>query len=298
MGPIRSIRVSLCLAVAAMALLSAAKTASGQTAPIRYVFGTNSYTDSKGQFWSPVPTSYLTGSRGYHWSNCSKSATFTGTPDPGLYQQQIAQDYGDMLLTVPVSSGSYTVNLYFAEPCANTVAGSRFFGLIVNGTTVVASLDLTATAGVEKPVIETVQVTGSQIALDLKRLNNDPLIAAVEILPQSSSSSFQIAAKLHWDDGTPVAGTVVVAQIISSNPTSSKTLGSFPLDTTGATTASLIPDLTLPLSFSFTLINSAGTIVNTLGFTCDPSTLKVFPRTLSPQIVLAKASATLKSLSF
>jgi hypothetical protein len=296
----KSIRIGICVAVATVAALSRARSTSGQAAaPIRYVFGTNSFTDSKGQIWSPVPTSELPVSVDWHWSSCAKADTFTGTPDPGLYREQIAEDAGDMVLTVPVPSGSYVVNLYFAEPCPYT-AGERVFGVALNGATVVPRLDLAARAGAEKPVIESASVNGSEVRLDLKRITDEPVIAAIEILPNSSpsTSSFQLAATLKWDDGTPVAGTVVVAQEISSNPAASKSLGSFPLDAKGATTANLTPDLTLPLAFSFTLMNPTGVVVNTLKFSCDTLTLKGFPHTLNPSIILNKSSATLKSFSF
>ena len=297
MGAKKSIRIGMCLAAAVAAALATARSASGQTAsPVRYVFGTTSFTDSKGQVWLPVPTSDLSGSADRHWSNCARAAVFTGTPDPGLYQEQIGQDSGDMVLTVPVPSGSYIVNLYFAEPCSSYTAGNRVFGVALNGTTIVSRLDLAASAGVRKPVIESAPINGAEVVLDLKRITNDPVIAAIEILP--ASSAFQLAAKLKWDDGTPVAGTVVVAQEISTNPPASKSLGSFLLDANGATTASVTPDLTLPLTFSFTLINPAGAIVNTLSFSCDLLTLKVFPRTVDSSIVLNKSSATLKSFSF
>jgi hypothetical protein len=293
----KSIRIRMCVVVAAAASLAAAWPVSGQTAlPIRYVFGTNSFTDSKGQTWSPVPTSGLSGSAVWHWSSCAKAGVFTGTPDPGLYREQIAEDSGDMILTVPLPSGSYTVKLYFAEPCSYFTAGERIFGIALNGTTIVPRLDLTATAGVEKPLIESASVHGTEVLLELKRITQDPIIAAIEILP--APPSFHLSAKLTWDDGTPVAGTVVVAQEISTNPAASKSLGSFPLDKNGATTAILTPDLNPPLTFSFTLVDPTGANVNALKISCDPLTLNLFPRTLNASIVLNKSSATLKSFSF
>ena len=123
MGTKKCIRIRICLAVATVASLTAARSASAQAlavAPIRYIFGTNSFTDSKGQIWSPVPTSELPASVDWHWSSCAKDDTFAGTPNPGLYREQIAEDTGDMVLTVPVPSSSYIVNLYFAEPCSYT----------------------------------------------------------------------------------------------------------------------------------------------------------------------------------
>jgi hypothetical protein len=297
MGARKSIRVGICLAVAAVATLPAARLVSGQTAPpLRYVFGTNPLTDSRGQTWSPVPTSDLAGSPSWSWSKCAKEANFTGTTDPGLYREQIVETSGDMVLTVPVPSGSYIVNLYFAEPCSYFAPGSRVFGVVLNGTTIVSRLDLAATAGVEKPVIESASVNGSTVVLDLKRITQAPVIAAIEILP--SSPSFQVAAKLKWDDGTPIAGTVLVTQEISTNPVVSQSLGSFPLDANGTTTASLTPDLTQPLTFSFALIAPTGFIVGTLKVSCTAPVLTAFPRTLNPSIILNRSSATLKSISF
>ena len=293
----KSVRFGVSLLFAVGAYLTAAKTVSAQNnAPIRYVFGTNSYTDSKGQLWSPVPTSEFAQATGWHWSSCATTANFTGTPDPGLYRQQLSEDSSDLILSVPVPNGSYTVNLYFAEPCYTFTPGGRVFSVALNGTTIIPKLDLTATAGVLKPVIESAQITGSGIVLDLKRITNSPMIAAIEILPLSTS--FQVAANLKWDDGTVVAGTINVFQQISANPPASKSLGAFTLDPSGAVAASLTPDLTLPLTFSFTLVNPAGTAVNTLGFSCDSATMKMFPRSLNTSIVLNKASATLKSFSF
>ncbi|MGA9142708.1 MAG: malectin domain-containing carbohydrate-binding protein [Candidatus Acidiferrales bacterium] len=307
MCAIKSIQIGVCLLAGVVAILPGASSSSAQSASaIRYVFGTNPFTDSKGQLWSPVPHAALSGSASYHWSICTPTAVFTGTPDPGLYRQQIVEDSGDMLLTVPVPSGSYVVNLYFAEPCANTLPGSRVFGVAVNGSMIASSLDLTATAAVEKPVTESAQTSGSLVSLDLKRITDAPVIAAIEILPASTSASspsttspsFAVTAKLTWDDRTPVAGTVVVTQLVSTGSTATKSLGSFLLNAKGTVTASLTPDLTLPLTFSFTLVSPTGATVNTLTFSADLVTIKVFPRTLNASIVLTKSNATLKSFSF
>jgi Malectin domain len=297
MGAREGIRLGICLAFAAASALPAARPAWGQTtAPLRYVFGTTSFTDSKGQTWSPIKTSDLAGSASWYWSNCAKGAKFTGTPDPGLYREQIVETSGDMVLTVPVPSGTYTVKLYFAEPCSYYVPGERVFGVVLNGTTLVPRLDLAATAGVEKPVIKSASVNGSKVVLELKPITQVPVIAAIEILP--SSPSFHVAAKLHWDDGTPVAGTVLVAQEISTNPATTQSLGGFRLDANGVATASLTPDLSLPLTFAFTLLTPTGAIVNTLKVSCTALALTGLPRTLNPSIILNKPSATLKSFSF
>jgi hypothetical protein len=72
----------------------------------------------------------------------------------------------------------------------------------------------------------------------------------------------------------------------------------FHIDSAGTATATLAPDFTLPLTFSFTLMNPSGAAVNTLAFTCDLATIKVFPRMLSASVVLNKSTATLKSFSF
>lgn len=280
-------------------LLLFAMPAFGQTASaIRYVFGPNSYTDSTGELWSPVPVSELPASSTWHWSTQATTAAFTGTPDPGLYKQQIAENAGDnMTLTVPVAAGTYTVNLYFAEPYY-VAAGDRIFGVVVNGTTIVSRLDLFATAGLGKPVIESAQVTGSQVALDLTPIISSPIIAAIEIIPASTTTSFNITATVKWDDGTAVTGSIAIAQVISTSPTSTKSLGTFALNSSGVAAATVTPNLSLPLTFSITLLSTSGQVVNTMTLSCDLKTLQTFPQTVSPSIVLAKADSALKSFSF
>jgi hypothetical protein len=291
------IRVRIFFVIAAVVSLAAAWPIPVQAAqPLRYVFGTNSFTDSKGQKWSPVPTSALAGSADWHWSSCSKSEAFTGTADPGLYREQISEDTGDLVLKVPLPRGSYTVKLYFAEPCSNFKAGQRVFGIVINGATIVPRLDLVASAGVGKPVIESASILGTEVLLDLKRITQQPMIAAIEILP--ATSAFQLQAKITWDDGTPVAGAVVVAQQTSANPVVTTPLGKFTINASGVATATVSPQLNPPLTFTFTLVNPSGVNVNTFTFTCDPVTFDLFPHTLNATIVLNKSSATLKSFSF
>jgi hypothetical protein len=293
----KSIRNGICLAVASATMLAAARPASGQAAsPIRYVFGTNSFTDSTGQTWLPVPTSDLSGSSSWRWSNCARTEAFAGTPNPGLYREQIAEDSGDLSLTVPVPSGSYTVNLYFAEPCSNYTAGERVFGVLLNGATVAPSLDLVATAGAGRPVIESATVTGAQVVLDLKRIKQDPVIAAVEILP--ASPSYQFTAKLMWDDGTPVAGTVAIAQQTSTNPVALNSLGSFNLNINGVAAGSVNLNLAVPLTFQVTLMDPNGTVVSSATLFGNSQIMQLLPHIFNPSVVLAKSNAAVKSFSF
>jgi hypothetical protein len=114
----------------------------------------------------------------------------------------------------------------------------------------------------------------------------------------AASTAFNTTATLKWDDGTPVAGTVTIAQEISSNPLTMNSLGSFPLDTSGVAKGTVSPDPALPLTFFVTLVSPSGTVVNSMTLFTNAQILKELPRILNPSIVLAKLNATVKSVSF
>jgi len=109
---------------------------------------------------------------------------------------------------------------------------------------------------------------------------------------------FDTTATLRWDDGTPVAGTVTIAQVISGNPLTMNSLGSYPLDTNGVAKGTMSPDPTLPLTFFVTLVSPSGSVVNSVTLFANPQILQALPRIFNPSIVLAKLNATVTSVSF
>ncbi len=69
----------------------------------------------------------------------------TNVPPTAIFN---TERYGAMTYTIPnrTAGRSYTVTLYFAETYL-TAAGQRLFNVPINGTTVLSSFDIYASAG-------------------------------------------------------------------------------------------------------------------------------------------------------
>lgn len=127
----------------------------GKINPIRILTQDNSYTDRAGNVWSP-DRYYSGGQLAQHASHSPVS----GTLDPGLYS---SERYGNFSYAIPVPPGKYKVTLRFAEtywgrqnsyynlPDQNGSpvggAGSRFFDVYCNGTTLLKNFDIFKEAG-------------------------------------------------------------------------------------------------------------------------------------------------------
>lgn len=103
-------------------------------------------------------------------------------------------------------------------------------------------------------------------------------------------------ATLTWDDGTPVNGTVALAQITGSG--AQRNLGTFAINSLGVVTGKISIDLTQPnpLVFQVTLLGPASTPFSA---SATFQVLKVmFPSSttgISAKIVLAKSTMTIKT---
>src|SRR5205085_12390828 len=108
--------------------------------PIRVNAGASSYTDSQGRLWS--------GDYGYSGSGgtYTSGSTIAGTSDGPLYQSERWTYPGALGYDFNVPSGTYTVNLKFAENYANG-PGQRVFNIVINGQTCAANYDIFAKAG-------------------------------------------------------------------------------------------------------------------------------------------------------
>jgi hypothetical protein len=110
------------------------------------------------------------------------------------------------------------------------------------------------------------------------------------------SGMLTVSATLTWDDGTAVAGSVALSQIISS--TASNALGTFSLNSSGVGSGTIKIDLTQadPLTFQVSLVGTAGTHI---GLPATFQVLKLmFPPAatgLTAKLVLAKATTTIKT---
>lgn len=103
-------------------------------------------------------------------------------------------------------------------------------------------------------------------------------------------------ATLTWDDGTPVNGTVALAQITGSG--AQRNLGTFAINSSGVVTGKIGIDLTQPnpLVFQVTLLGPAN---SPFSASATFQVLKVmFPSSttgISAKIVLAKSTMTIKT---
>jgi hypothetical protein len=103
---------------------------------VRVNVGGAALTDASGAIWSADSGA----SGGYTWST---TANISGTSTPALYQ---SHRYGVFSYQYAVPSGSYTVNLKFAEPVMSG-AGQRVFNVAINGSQVPSNFDIFAQAG-------------------------------------------------------------------------------------------------------------------------------------------------------
>ena len=137
------------------------------------------YVDSKGQSWSAD----MDFNGGSLWST---SGAISGTTDPALYQ---TCRWGVFNYVFPVSNGTYTVNLKFAE-ISRTAVGQRQFNAALNGAPVLTNFDIIAAAGGAMKAIDksfTVTVSNGQIIIQFTAGAADlPLINAIEILPSGT----------------------------------------------------------------------------------------------------------------
>lgn len=104
-----------------------------------------------------------------------------------------------------------------------------------------------------------------------------------------------VSASLAWDNATPVAGDVTLIQVLSS--TSTKTLGTFPISSTGTVSGTITIDLNHPDPLTFQIVLQGPTAV-TIGSTTFQVLRAMFPVTatgINAKIVLWKETSTIKA---
>jgi hypothetical protein len=143
--------------------------------------GGPSYTSSNGTHW--IADSYFnTG------TTVTTAAAIANTTDDPLYQTQRTDPAAapELRYTIAVANGTYTVKLLFAEIVA-TAAGQRVFNVHIDGTAVLTNFDIFAAAGAANKAVAkafNATVTNGTLTIDFVHVTGDPLIAAIEVLPQ------------------------------------------------------------------------------------------------------------------
>ncbi len=161
-----------------------ATTSSAPVTVIRRNVGGPAYTDASGNVWA-ADSGYNTG----HALAWPGSTSIAGTSDPTLYRTERWDDSGspEMQYSFTVPNGSYQVRLHFAENYSPLFAvGQRIFGVQIEGTTVIPSLDIFAEAGARTALVKTATVTVSDGTLNIVFLHQveDPEVNAIEIISQ------------------------------------------------------------------------------------------------------------------
>ena len=87
---------------------------------------------------------YFSGGTAYTTTATIDMSQITSNPPPAAVFN--SERYGAFSYTIPNRSGAQTVTLYFAESYV-TAAGQRLFNVSINGTTVLSSFDIYASAG-------------------------------------------------------------------------------------------------------------------------------------------------------
>jgi hypothetical protein len=144
--------------------------------------GGASYTSPNGTHW--IANSYFN----TPGTTVATAAAIANTTDDPLYQTQRTDPAAapELKYTIAVANGTYTVKLLFAEIVA-TAAGQRVFNVHIDGTAVLTNFDIFAAAGAANRAVTkafNAAVTNGTLTIDFVHVTGDPLIAAIEVLPQ------------------------------------------------------------------------------------------------------------------
>lgn len=138
------------------------------------------YVDSTGKTWAA--DQYFSGGGAHNLDSYLGSTTITNTSDPILYRSERSVDSGSFSYVIPITTGTYTLKLYFAENFHGS-AGARVGSVSLNGIILLNNFDIFQQAGgTHKALVKTF----SGLALSSFTLTfNSLLVNAIELLKTS-----------------------------------------------------------------------------------------------------------------
>ncbi|BAY23427.1 hypothetical protein NIES2100_31920 [Calothrix sp. NIES-2100] len=145
---------------------------------IRINAGGDTYTDISGNVWAK--DAYFTTS-----DTSATNKPISGSSDPLLYQTE--RSGKEFSYNIPISSsGTYTVNLDFAEIFWSS-PGQRVFDVNIEGESVIKNLDILAQAGVNTALRKSVdvQVTDGTLNIDFLASVDNAKVSDIEVIPMS-----------------------------------------------------------------------------------------------------------------
>ena|GEM_PF-280925 len=158
-----------------------------ETAVYRINAGGPSYTDTQGRQWS-ADQRFNTG------NTASVTNPIAGTNDDVLFQSERWDPPAapELAYSLPVTNGSYRVNLYFAEiynECFSV--GCRVFDVLIEGQLVLDNLDIFREVGSLAALVKTFDVTVSDgvLNIEFRHVVENPKISAIEVLALSTTTN-------------------------------------------------------------------------------------------------------------
>ncbi len=143
--------------------------------------GGGAYTGGAGQVWAAD-------NRFSGGNTSGTGAAIANTTDDPLYQ---SERYGDFSYNFPVSNGSYTVTLKFAEIYWGG-PGQRVFDVLIEGALVLDNFDVFAAAGAANSAVDrsfTTGVSDGTLNIEFRTEVDNAKISAIEILPATSGGA-------------------------------------------------------------------------------------------------------------
>ena len=181
---------------------------------------------------------YYSGGNTYSITNTIDTSQISGTVPPQAVFQN--ERYGAMTYTIPnlaVGSG-YTVTLYFVESYV-TGAGQRLFNVTINGTTVLSSFDIYASAGGQNRAISrTFNATANssgQVVIQFISGTQNPKINGIMVASSGGPTNTPVPTNTAPPTNTPALTNTPVptntpgSSVVSINAGGSAT-GSFTAD--------------------------------------------------------------------
>ncbi|HSV14291.1 MAG TPA: malectin domain-containing carbohydrate-binding protein, partial [Tepidisphaeraceae bacterium] len=196
---------------------------------IRINAGGGAYTDLAGHAWSAdMDFTGGTVSNGRY--------PVAGTSDDPLFY---TRRWGTETYNIPLANGSYTLNLYFAEPVM-TAAGKRVFNVSAEGQPLLTNLDLFVAAGYRNSYVRSFPISISDGALNIgfTAITENPIISAIEVIPADVTPSAPAAptslaasaittftAHLTWSEATYPAATSFTVERLDPGDSDYHSLG-------------------------------------------------------------------------
>ncbi|MCX5771763.1 MAG: malectin domain-containing carbohydrate-binding protein [Candidatus Hydrogenedentes bacterium] len=190
--------------------------------------GGGTYTDPAGNVWQGDTGLYNTG------NTFSTTKALAGTANPALYRSERYDPASlpEMMYSLPVDPGIYTVNLHFAEIWFKN-PNQRVFDVRIEGALVLNDFDIVAAAGAFTATVETfdVEVNDGTLNIQFVHVKENPKICGIEVLTESADLTVN-PESLNF--GSVAVGTTSPEQTVTLSNNGSSDVQLELVDITGA----------------------------------------------------------------